>query len=78
MTISPDEAARAAQQQRFGLRRLLRVNQQLATPEDLPLIEKVQAVKTAADYDKALADKKVADLFRRRVLYFGKEENHGN
>jgi hypothetical protein len=31
----------------------------------------VQAVKSADDYDKALADKKVNALFCRGVLFFG-------
>jgi hypothetical protein len=74
MMLSPADAAAApglCQKQRFGLRHLLQVNEQLASPEDLALAKKVRAVTTPDAYDKALADKKVADLFRRDVLFFG-------
>jgi hypothetical protein len=75
MIHTPKEAQEApvlAQQQRFGMRSLLRVNEQLGDKHDLALATKVRAVATPDDYDRALADKKVGDLFRRGVLHFGR------
>jgi hypothetical protein len=76
MIHTPAEAQEApmlAQQQRFRLRALLRVNEQLADQHDLALAAKVRAVATPDEYDRALADKKVGDLFRRGVLHFGRD-----
>ncbi|WP_298800071.1 hypothetical protein [uncultured Devosia sp.] len=66
------EAPKRAQQQRWALRHLLRVNEANASPEDLALIQRVQDVKTPDDYDRAIADKRVSELFRRGVLVIGR------
>jgi hypothetical protein len=47
------------------------VNEQAGDQHDLALAAKVRAAETPDEYDRALADKKVAVLFRRGVLSFG-------
>jgi hypothetical protein len=65
------EAPRHAQDQRWRLRALVRVDEARAAAEDKPLLDRFQAVSDPHTYDKALASKQVNDLFVRGVIVFG-------
>lgn len=64
------DAPRLCQQQRFGLRGLLRVDG-AASPEDLALADRGRTATSPDQFDAWLAEKKVCALFCRGVLSFG-------
>lgn len=79
-TISDIRAAeRTAQLQRLENARLLRIDETKAQGGDLDLANRVLAAAKGdgAAFDRAIADRKVADLFRCGVLFFASTQTQG-
>lgn len=66
------EAQHYDAEHRFALRKHLLVDQAIAAPEDMKLIEAIRAARTPAEFDAAIHSLAINRLFVRGVIYVGK------
>lgn len=68
------EAHQFDAEHRFALRKHLLVDQSLATPEDMKLVEAIREARTPEEFDAAIHSLAVNRLFVRGVIYVGEKK----